>query len=88
MTSRIRYDYADTAPIYGEHRPYASLSADDQAWWDTILARMQAVADAAEELGPERRDEILHAGGGTSDLGVCVAWQERALAAARAEIGA
>ena len=44
--TKITYRYADTAPIYGETRPYDALTADERAWWDVVLARLQAVADA------------------------------------------
>ena len=81
MTTRITYTYSDTAPVYGESRAYADLPADAREWWDSILARAQAVADRAAELGAERRDAII-AAGTDGDLEVAVIDQERALAEA------
>jgi len=77
----ITYRYADTAPCYGETRSYDDLGADERAWWDAILARLQAVADAAHELGADERFAVIHAGEG-GDLEAVVAAQERALAEA------
>lgn len=77
----ITYRYADTAPIYGETRPYDALTADERVWWDATLARLQAVADAAALLSPEVAAEVIAAGAHTSDLEACVAAQEQALAA-------
>ncbi len=85
--TRITYAYSDTAPIYGEHRAYADLPADAREWWDDILARLQAVADRAAELGAERRDAII-AAGIDGDLEMAVIAQERALAAAHGPAGA
>ena len=77
----ITYRYADTAPCYGETRSYDDLGADEREWWDAILARLQAVADAAHELGADERFAVIHAGEG-GDLEAVVAAQERALAEA------
>lgn len=77
----ITYRYADTAPLYDETRPYDDLSADERAWWDAILARLQAVEDAAHELGADKHFAVIHAGEG-GDLEAVVAAQERALAEA------
>lgn len=79
----ITYRYADTAPLYDETRPYDDLSADERAWWDAILARLQAVEDAARELGPFARAEIVAAGEGIADLEASVAAMEAALTEAQ-----
>ena len=76
----ITYRYADTAPCYDETRPYDDLSADERAWWDAILARLQAVADAVAEFGVEARDRVIAAGAHTADLEAVVSAQEAALA--------
>lgn len=55
--------------------------ADYHAWWDAILARLQAVEDAAHELGADKHFAVIHAGEG-GDLEAVVAAQERALAEA------
>lgn len=79
----ITYRYADTAPCYGETRPYDDLSDDERAWWDTTLARLQAVEDAAHALGPFARAEIVGAGEGIADLEASVAAMEAALTEAQ-----
>jgi hypothetical protein len=80
--STITYRYADTAPIYGETRPYDALTTDERAWWDAILARLQAVADA--DLDADARAQVIAAGAAASDLESCVSAQELALSEARA----
>ena len=78
----ITYRYTDVAPLYGETRPYSSLTADERAWWDAILARLQAVADA--DLDADAHAAIIAAGADTRDLESCVCAQERALSEALA----
>ena len=82
--STITYRYAETAPLYGEDRSYDALTADERAWWDAILARLQAVADAAHEFDADTHAAIIAAGADTRDLESCVRAQERALSEARA----
>ena len=80
----ITYRYTDVAPLYGETRPYSSLTADECAWWDAILARLQAVVDAAHELDADTHAAIIAAGADTRDLESCARAQERALSEALA----
>ena len=78
----ITYRYTDVAPLYGETRPYSSLTADECVWWDSILARLQAVADA--DLDADTRAQVIAAGAAASDLESCVSAQELALSEALA----
>ena len=71
--------YTDIARAYDEPRAYDDLTADERAWWDDALARLQAVADACDSLTAEQRHRVIHAAAGIGDLDAAISAQETAL---------